>query len=412
MSDIHKITYNLPQLVASQAFQPEINLEWGRGTGKTTYSGRHLTDLVVQMPRSSGIIVGETYQQILTRTLPSTIAGLEQHGLIKDLHFFVGKRPPAGWDWPEPYQPPLKYDYCITFWNGACAHFVSQDRPGSGRGLNADWVIGDEAAILDKNKLDTDVLASNRGNLNQIAHYPDGTWKYFKEIPRHHSILFMSSTPLTAKGRWFIEREQSAIMNPKKVFFSKANGYYNLENLGHEWFDTMRDMMPDFIYDAEILNKRIKRIEDGFYPELDEAKHQYTTIHDEEETKGIYVRSTSEDSSTDLDCHPDLPLHLGVDWGAGINCLPVGQFFELEQVFKFINSMFVTYPKILDDLALAFCAYYRTHSNKRVFLWYDNSGNTKQANSKKTYAEQFKDILKRKGWAVAIAYLIQYVRGM
>ena len=198
MKKTKTLEYNLAQIFFIVSQHLIKILEWGRGTGKSTILGKHIIDCVVQLPRSSGVLVASTYQQILTRTLPSTIAGMEQHGVYKDLHYIVGKRPPKSWNWPEPYEPPLDYKRCIIFWNGTVINFVSQDSSsGSGRGLNTDWIVGDEAALLNEKKFQTDVVLTNRGNAKRVAHYPNDTWKYYEECPLHHSIVLASSTPVT-----------------------------------------------------------------------------------------------------------------------------------------------------------------------------------------------------------------------
>ena len=68
-----------------------IVLEWARGAGKSTILGWFVKEAVKQMPRATGIIVGETYQQMLSRTLPSTKAGLEMFGIYEGIDYVVGK---------------------------------------------------------------------------------------------------------------------------------------------------------------------------------------------------------------------------------------------------------------------------------------------------------------------------------
>jgi hypothetical protein len=46
---------------------------------------------VKQMPRATGVLVGETYQQMLSRTLPSTKAGLDMFGIYEGIDYVVGK---------------------------------------------------------------------------------------------------------------------------------------------------------------------------------------------------------------------------------------------------------------------------------------------------------------------------------
>lgn len=385
-----QLQYNLPQLVASLSKQKILNLEWGRGTGKSTFIGRRIKDLVEALPRASGVIVGETYQQILTRTLPSTIQGLEMHGFKKGLHYFVCRKPPKNWDWPEPYQPPLRYDYYIQFWNGTGMHLVSQDRPGSGRGLNTDFIIADEAALLDKKKLDTDVITTNRGNV-----------QLFNKHWLHHSALYCSTTPLTLNGQWFIEMEEKAKANPKLAGFIRASAFDNIHNLGASYFEDCKMTMLPLLYNAEILNIRVKKIEAAFYPLLDEAKHT-ANYFDYSHYDNLEPDQVQEDCRGDLDLDKDKPIIAGMDFGDKINCLVTCQDKEDLNEFHFLKDFFVKNPKIIDDLADDYASYYKHHRKKVLYLWYDRHGNNQVANSKLTYAQQFKAALEKHGWTVVL----------
>lgn len=394
------IKYNPAQLAFIALRKKHTTLEWSRGTGKSTVLSKQLSDCVHQMPRSTGVIVGNTFAQIKTRTLPSTIKGLEDLGYYKGIHYFVGEKPPKSWKWPEAYQPPLDYKNTMVWYNGTVVTFVSQDHSSSsGRGLNVDWVIGDEAALLDKPLLDTDVLATNRGNEYQVAFYPDGTKKYYKDCELHHSTLFVTSTPITIKGKWIFKNEELAMSNPKEYLFLRANSFVNAYNLGKGWFRDMKKRMSKFLYDAEILNKRIAQIEDGFYPLLREATHTYSSYNND------YFEDYNESSTLsclgDGDIDLDEPLILGIDWGARINCMVVAQHIGGE--IRFIKNFFVKYPKILDHLITEeFNPYYAPHRNKKVYIYYDATGNNHVANSKLTYAEQVQELLTGLGWDVSL----------
>lgn len=396
---IKEIEYNIAQLLFVLSPQKIRILEWGRGTGKSTILARYIYDCVVQLPRSTGVMVAETYAQIKTRTLPSTIAGLEQHGIYKDLHYFVGKRPPASWNWLEPYEPPLDYSHCMYFWTGAVVIFISQDGgAASGRGLNVDWVCGDESARLNEELFNTDVLLTNRGGEFKKAIYPDGSWKYFSDCSLHHAITLCTSTPVTASGRWILKFEEQAILKKEEYAFIRASAILNKKNLGKDYFKNAKATMPDFLYDAEVRNIRITQIEDGFYPKLQEDKHCYNNFNSD------YYRSLALDTKPscqgDADLITDQPLTVGIDWGANINCMVVCQSQGYE--FKFLKNIYVKFPKTIDDLVDDFCEYYQAHKNKTMRLWYDPSGNNKNANSRLTFAQQVRERLSSKGWTVEL----------
>lgn len=393
-----KLVYNIAQFIFLLAYQRIKILEWGRGTGKSTILAKDILDKVLALPRSTGVMVAETYAQIKTRTLPSTISGLEQHGIIKDLHYFVGKRPPASWNWPEPYEPPLDYSQCIIFWNGTVMLFQSQDGGAtSGRGLNIDWIVGDEASRLNEEKFYTDTLLTNRGGMFKKAEYPDGTWKYYKDVDLHHSVTLATSTPITLQGRWILKFEEQAIMEPDKVAFIRASAEMNRANLGDDYFKLAKATMPDFLYNAEVLNIRIKQIDDGFYPLLDEEKHTYVMYNND-----YYHKLSLNQKPTclgDADRLDDQPLIAGIDWGANINCMVIAQ--KQGNDLKFLKNLHVKWPKVIKHLIIEeFVEYYKAHSNKTLYVWYDATGNNRQANDQLTYAQQVQELLKEHGWRV------------
>lgn len=399
INKVLEITYNFAQLMFLLAKQPIKILEWGRGTGKSTILAKAIIDFVTELPRSTGVMVAETYAQIKTRTLPSTISGLEQHGIIKDLHYFVGKKPPASWNWPEPIEPPLDYSQAIIFWNGTVMIFQSQDGGAvSGRGLNVDWIVGDESARLSEEKFYTDTLLTNRGGLYKKAVYPDGTWKYYKDVSCHHGVVLATSTPVTVAGRWIFKFEEQAIMEPEKVVFLRASAEVNRHNLGDDYFELAKATMPQFLYDAEVRNIRITQVDDGFYPKLNEQKHTYINFNND------YFHALKLDSKTDsrgdADLLADKPLIAGIDWGANINCMVVCQHANNE--LKFIKNIYVKFPQIIDDMINNFIDYYLHHPTKVLYLWYDATGNNRQANASLTYAEAVKQQLESKGWTVVL----------
>jgi hypothetical protein len=61
-----------------------------------------------------------------------------------------------------PFQSPDKWDNTIHFSNGFIWIMVSNDQANSGRGINCSIVIGDEAVLLDQERLFNNVQTTNR----------------------------------------------------------------------------------------------------------------------------------------------------------------------------------------------------------------------------------------------------------
>jgi hypothetical protein len=436
-----KIDFNRPQLRFIVSQPKEASSIWSRATGKSSLIAWLMHLVVQQMPRSAWALVGSTYMQILTRTLPSTIGSLERIGYIKDVHYFIGRRPPPNWNWPTPYEPPVKYDHFIQFYTGAGFHLVSQDKGGgSSRGLNIDGIIADESLLLDKERFDQETSATNRGNL-----------RYFSKVPLHHGIFHFSSMPYGDEGKWLLkggdyyekenreagpydftflrseliklqlkfidnkdiryrmelwpkmqalQKEITFYKSKRGFLYSEANVFENLSNVGIKYIEQQRRELADFIFLLEILNQRPEKIEGGFYPYLQEAVHSYSSFNNPYLDKLGYDRDKLllVDSRMDEDCISTQPLRIAVDWGSRLNCMSIGQ--DRPGGFNFLNALFVKHPLILDDLAKKFCDYYQYHLKKEVFFAYDHTGNTLMANSNLTYADQFAHILRENGWTV------------
>lgn len=388
LGDKPPIQLTLPQLMTVLAPQKHKFLEWSRGGGKSTVISKSVSDKPIQMPRGAFFLVGETYNQILTRTLPSTIAGLEMLGYYQGVHYFVGRKAPAKWKWEQPYQPPLNYDHAIHWITGACTHLISLDMPNSGRGLNTDGGDGDEAALFDYEKLHANVLATNRGNLHR-----------FGKCPLHHSTMFASSVPMTNKGKWLYKMEQEAIADPSKIFYLRADSRHNIHNLGKDWFAEQKRILTTTVYNAEVLNIRPDRVEGGFYANFDEA------IHTADNYNNSYLLNIGFDMEkvqnrgclADGDLKPDMLIDVSFDWGTAINTIVAEQ--EYGGVSHGLSSMYLKAPHTVDELVDKFCQYYSAHKHKTVKFWYDHT-----AISKGNTGVSFEDIVKRTfikhGWLV------------
>lgn len=448
---VKPLTFNRPQLRFMISRLASAVSLWSRATGKSTLIAWLMHLIVTKMPRSCWAIVGSTYAQILTRTLPSTIASLERLGYVKDVHYFIGRKPPQGWGWPEPYQRPVKYDHFIIFYTGAGFHLISQDGNGSSsRGVNLDGYIGDEALLLDREKLGTDVIAANRGNKD-----------YWPGCNLHHGKFLFSSMPWGDTGKWLLDeaayyerdgqnfglvRERmiglqlefvdarstktrlelyqeilalSAQLtfypNPQKLkrqgkevakglLYSEANIFDNLVNLGIPYLEEQRRELSDFMFLIEILNQRPKSVEAGFYPKL--AAHHAQECPDNAYVAGLEfnMRKLSvQDSRMDGDCRSHLPIRMSVDWGATISTMLLGQIHADVGEYRFLKGLYVKHPKLIVDLAKLFTSYYQNHLNKVVEFLQDNEyGNKRAPDSKLTYNEQLIEELRKAGWRVRV----------
>lgn len=373
-------------------FVKTIILEWARGTGKSTILGWFIKEAVIQMPRATGILVGETYQQILSKTLPSTKDGLKMFGLYEDIDYVVGKSGKSlGFEMP--FQAPSKWDNVIHFSNGFILILVSNDQPNAGRGINSSFVIGDEAALLDKEKLFNNVQTTNRSTCGGL----------YADMPLCNAEIYASSVAMTKKGQWFTDLEAVAKSEPWSVLFIKANAFANKYNLAEDWFERMRLNSPSQMhYDAEIRNIRPKKVANGFYPSLDPKRHYYREAYDYDYLQGIGVNAKKKDFNCkqDTDFMKSKPLTVSIDWG-NIITMTVSQ--DQGDRYRVLKTFFVTSPEIIDDvIEKHFAPYYedKKKSNNVIEFYYDRNGNSKTPNARVTFAEQATNCFKLAGWKI------------
>ena len=369
----------------------KIYLEWGRGTGKSFILSFFIKKMVQQMPGASFALVGSTYQQILSRTLPSTKKGLADLGIYEGYDYVVGKNG-ANLGFADPIYSPDKWNNIIHFSNGCTWYLVSLDNPDSGRGLNSFGIIGDEAAGFDPEKLYNNVKTTNRAKEAR-----------FEKASLLGAEIYASSTPITKKGRWFTDMEKVAKKKPKKYAFIKASALVNKINLRSDWFEEMKDETPsELLYNAEILNIRPKEILNGFYPQFNAKKHCYTDYNND------YLESITADYTTasfnckqDNDIDKSKPLILSIDWGTFSGAIVSQKLHNKYRVLKEFFASQSSKAQDEEDLINDFVEYYASLPNRIVHLYYGHDGNAKvKKGTNDTYGDILVKLLESKGWTV------------
>ncbi len=411
---------------------------WGRGTGKSEgVIAPWIVNNVFSMPRSKGIIIGPTFQHLLVNTLPPVIEMWKRMGYYRDVHYMIGRKPPKSWKWPEPFNAPLSAKHTIFWFNGACQVLVSQDRASNSAGPSVDYIAGDEAKHLNREKLD-ETFQTNRGNR-----------QYFGTLSCHHSILFCSDMPTTPKTQWILKYEdnndnekiQLILAIQRKIIelseelsgakktrdgkirtlisnyqnelnefrfdlthFSEFSTLENLEVVGEAYIREQKRNLPPLKYKASILNQRVKKEEGMFYPMLDEDIHYYTKFRYQRiDAIGFdFKKLKKHDYNQDGDVDPEAPLDISLDYNAVINSLCVAQEANT------INFLFVKSPKMLKDVVKKFCNYYSEHPTKEINYYYDHTAIGRNAMlGDYTFADQVIDILRENGWYIHDIYIGQ-----
>jgi hypothetical protein len=412
---------------------------WSRGTGKSTIIAWLMHVINIHMPRSCWNLQGATFQQILTRTLPGTLGALEGLGYQKDRDYFINKFPNSGYHLP--YQAPAKAENCLFLVNhkNKCAvgfALLSQDRSSS-RGPNRDGCICDESLLLDIDKFNAETKPTIRGNR-----------QYFNKQAMHHGIFHFTSMPygesfLFEGSEYYEEEGNNSLALREKVadlqyefvketdkvirlemwseilelekginFYAKNRNYYseftvfdNIRALGLNYvIDQLKDS-TELLFKVEILNKRIGKLGNSFYAYFDKNHHGYKGSYNYSHIDTLdynFEKLAKIDCRHDKDCVSNLPLEIGMDFGAAVNWLTVAQELRSLNQFNVINAFFVKSPKIIDDVVKAFCNYYEHHACRTVYYYADAEGNSPRANQQDqtTYNQQVIKLLRDNGWNV------------
>lgn len=371
-----------------------ICIEAGRGVGKSTILAWFMHEAVRQMPRATGVLVGETYVQIKARTLPSTKEGLESLGYYENVDYVVG-RSGEKLGYEMPFQAPSSWNNAIHFRNGFVWIMVSLDDPNAGRGVNGYIVIGDEAALLRYERLYNNVIIVNRATKTQ-----------FEKCSLVNATIFASTVAMTKTGDWFTQREALSQKEPLEYHFIKGNALINKHNLQKGYFAKMRkESLSKLHFDAEIMNIRPRGVTDGFYDQLDADRHYYyhkynRLLLETEDINASHVPSCKYDT----DLVRNVPLQLNLDFGGSINCATVSQYLKTVNEARFLKEFFAlaAHKKKLSHLISDIIAYYEPHKSScnDIYLFHDRGGNHKQANSKTTLAQDVEIQLRAAGWNV------------
>lgn len=415
----------------------------GRGTGKGMLHAAIMLRNFQQMPGSTTAIVGPTIKGVLTNTLPSMLEHWEHWGYKQGIHYVVGIKPPKSLRWDEPLYKPEHWDNFISFYNGAIGQIITQDRQGTSNSKSFDFIDVDEAKFVNFDKLKSETMPANRGQVKQFGH-----------LSFHHGMLITSDMPLTKRGSWFLNYKKNCdpelvaairsltaelqyyqkvsngsphyerTIRPIKEMLDKLRrrctffGVYpslcNIEILGEEWFHQMARDLPRSEYRTSILCREETFQRDGFYSSMGE-RHLYRAadFHYMDSLGYDMEKLKQKDCRMDGDIQPDAPLCLAFDYNSNINCLVVGQPDEDRRRLNVINSFFVKYGRKLPELVQDFCKYYAYHKTKEAILYYDTTAlSSNYAVNDQDFLFVISRELEKGGWMVRQVFIGNPMRHM
>lgn len=438
-----QIYFNYPQMEVMYTGAHTTVIAGGRRLGKTHgIIAPFVLRNIQRMPGSVGAMVASTYKRALTNTIPGTLQALEQWGFKRDLHFYIGRKPPKKAGFPKPVIEPANYEHTISFYTGSIVHIISQDMPGTSNSLTLDWIDVDEAKFIDFEKLKNETLPAN-----------GGIKSHFGSCPYHHSMMIVSDMPTTKAGSWFLNYEKKcdeelialiqgivyeiwktkqrikndyaakrtpppylkkyltnlytnlAKFRRKAVLYREYSSILNMEILGENYIDQMKRDLPPLTFQTSILCKKISILKNGFYSSMKES-HKYNASNTSYLLGLDYQFNKIQDESSlqDADVNTQEPICIGMDYNSNINWMVCAQV--VGNRLNIIKSFYVKYERKLKELVQDFCKYYRFHKNKTVIFYYDT---TALSSNYAVNDEDFKYVIttefERNGWFVCPVFI-------
>lgn len=409
-----------------------------RGGFKTTRGvSFYDIDCVYELPRSTGIICGPSYEHLLDNTLNPLFNALAEFGFEQDVHYVFGTRPPDEWEKPFITPRTKKYDHIVSWHNGTCQQLISMAKKGSANGISAQWGIFDEIKLMDERELMDVVFPVFRGNEKKLL--PDKTEmqthplfgsKFFstdkledpaaikwilkkKELNDHRKIDIIITLQIHLSD--LKEQYNSAGINLRQKlktqinavevrlsklranlsFYVEADHTHTIQVMGQKWYDDKAAMMNEYELKVAIRNEDPDRPENGFYPDFNPPVHCY---------------DVSDDYQTDL------PLIMAPDYQHSVAPIPICQIGklpgEIKESLNYIDEVYTMSsprekpkdngngaPGGLSDAVRLFCERYHHHQCKRIYYVYDQTAIADRIDTKK-YKEIVIDVLKEYKWTV------------
>lgn len=430
-----------PHLLTRLVRANETYMLAARGTFKTSRGiALYLVDMVYEMPRSTGVGVGLSFEHLGDNTIPPLLQALEEFGFKSGEHYVISKKPPK--EWPRPYGGILndKYDHVISWHNGTCIYLVSLTKKASANGISAQWGFFDEVKFMNEKELVDEIFPIFRGN--------EETKRLFSSSSGYLSKFFATDKNADpVKIKWLLNKRR--FVNPElvdivislqlylnklkieyvgagenkrqvlrrkifevenrlsklrqgMVYVSEVSAYDVVYAHGETWLKDKRRNTK--AHDFAITYENEDPIKPGasFYPDFLPEKHVYDIDNDVEVNKAFIF-------ATDYQ-HSIAPICV-----AQISKLPGNDFTSL----NYVNNLYAMpeYDIVglteeeklqivegeLQEAVQFFCHTYKNHKNKKVYFIFDQTATGRRVNADK-YFVMVKKILKKNGWKVIEVY--------
>jgi hypothetical protein len=386
------IYWNSKQLQFLQATQPIKIFLGGRGSGKSTTESGEQYKLAAGMPRSKGFLSSTTYNQILTKTLPAVESKWAQMGLIEGADYVIGVKPPAGFE--KCLEEPRKYDNVVSFSNGRRIEMLSMDRPDLARGGSYTDGAVDEMALVPQEHITKVLLPSLRMGLRD-----------FGDSPLYRSFRGYTSIPWKPSGYYILDYEEKAKSNPGTYFFQESTAWDNVDVLGEEFIRMLERELPYLEFLVEVMNKRIRKVQDAFYHRFDPDKHTY-------QVRYLYDtgdRGIISNGIADQHYKPDGPIDFSFDFSGWFNpAIAFQEGFTKEgntrRMVEYGIHQFHVKPEQgkVPELVDMICNHYQNHKHKVCGIWGEPRGHDQKPDTLETVYQQIQKRFRSHGWTADI----------
>lgn len=412
-----------------------------RGTFKTSRGiALFIVDKVYEMPRSTGVIVGLSFEHLGDNTIPPLLKALEEFGFKPDQHYVYGKRPPKGWE--RPYGGILndKYDHVMSWHNGTCIYLVSLVKKASANGISAQWGCFDEAKFMDEKTLIDEIFPIFRGTPESKKLYQHcagylskffATDKYADPVKikwllnkrnkvNHKAVQIVIALQLHLND--LMQQYNNAGINvrqklrlqilsiEKRLASLRRNLIYVVEVSakdviyahGENWYKDKERNSKKYEFDIIYKNQDPVKPEESFYPDYDENIHCY---------------------NSDEDIDKDKPFIIATDYQHSIAPIPIAQISkrpgETRISLNYVDNVYampnVEWEHLSDEERLQvvegelqeavqlFCDRHKNHIKKKVYYVFDQTATGRRVNADQ-YFVMVKRILKRNKWKVVEIY--------
>lgn len=420
------ITKTPPQHVDAHVVDAnETYLFGSRGSLKTWLAGSlYILRRTFEMPRSTGAIVGISFEHLMDNTIPPLKSFLSSRGIIEGEHYVMMQPPPD--HWPKPYAGVIdpKYKHAWTWYNGTSIQFISLRRKASANGVSAQWAYFDECKFMDEKELEDDIFPIIRpievsdpifkncsGYLSKFfstdknADPVNIQWLLKKkdlvnvkkaelvktlqyniyELEKKIDIAKKTEKPKIRK-EIFEDERRLAKLRSKLVYVCEVNADDVRPILGDKWYLSKKRNSKERDWNVIYLNNDPDTPGVAFYPAFKKEKHIYF-------------------NNEDID--PIAPFIISSDYQHTVAPMPVCQISKLpgrEKVsLNFVDAIHTLYPAGLRDAVNLFCSKYRSRENKQVFYVYDHTAVGKRVDAESYYAIVINE-LEKHGWIVYPVY--------